>query len=122
MWSLANKLINLNALPYNQLQLPSNVSSGIFHGEKVHLVMRSWFVAASVTMMNFCANATNPNAKVPNSIAKPTNSITNRPNSIAKVMNSTANGMKSIAKVMNSTANGMKSIAKLTNSIAKTCK
>ena len=66
----------------------------------VHLVMRSWFVAANVTMTNLCANATNSNAKAPNSTAKPTNSI---------------------AKATNSTANRTNSTAKLTNSIAKTC-
>ena len=60
----------------------------------VHLVMRSWFVAANVTMTNLFANATNSNAKPPNSTAK----------------------------VTNSTANGTKSTAKPTNSIAKTCK
>jgi len=33
VWSLTNKLINLNVLPYNQLQLPSNISSNVLHGE-----------------------------------------------------------------------------------------
>ena len=59
----------------------------------VNLVMRRWFVATNVTMTNLCANATNSNANLPNSIAK----------------------------AMNSTENGTESIAKLTNSITKTC-
>jgi len=70
----------------------------------VHLVMRSWFVAANVTRTNFCASAMNSNAKAPNSIAKPTNSIANRPNLIAKATNSTANGTKSTTKPTNSIA------------------
>jgi len=79
----------------------------------VHFVMRSWFVAANVTMTNFCVSATNSNAKAPNSTAKPTNSI-------AKPTNSIANGPNSVAKATNSTANGTKSTAKPTSSTAKT--
>jgi len=65
----------------------------------IHLMMRSWFVAANVTVTNFCENTMNSSAKAPNSTAKPTNSIAkptysiaNRPNSTAKVTNFTATG------------------------------
>jgi len=47
-----------------------------------HLVMRSWFIAANVTVMNFCANAMNSNTKVTNLTAKSTNSIAKLTNSI----------------------------------------
>ena len=41
----------------------------------VHLVMRSWFAAANVTMTNSIAKATNSTANRTKSTAKPTNSI-----------------------------------------------
>ena len=83
---------------YNLLQLPSNISIDILHGENGHLVTRSCFIAANVTVMNFCANvnakAINSTLKLMNSIVKPTISIANGPNSIGKVTNSPANRMK----------------------------
>ena len=54
----------------------------------VHLVMRSWFVAANVTRTNDCANTMNSIAKAPKSTAKPTNSIAKSMNSTAKLTNS----------------------------------
>jgi len=53
----------------------------------LHLMIRSWLIAANITVMNFYANMMNSNAKATNStnsIAKVMNSITNGPNLFAK--------------------------------------
>ena len=59
-----NKLINSNGFTYNQLQLPSRVTSGVLHGEKDPPSMRGWFIIVNVTVANSCVNVLNSNAKV----------------------------------------------------------
>ena len=65
----------MNGFTYNSSSYPV-VSQVVFSMAKMaYLVMSGWFIAVNVIMMNSCANATNSNAKVMNSIAKPTNQI-----------------------------------------------
>ena len=102
VWSLANKLINLNYFVCNELQLPTSVSNGSMPGEN-NLPCDEWLVSCSQCNCDefLRANTRNSNAKLTNSIA---------------------NELNFIAKVTNSTVNGTESTAKVTNLIAKTCK